>query len=141
MRKFTRLLHYSLNMRKLFIHRLPFLISTYLPIWNRLGTGSILAIVFGILLAFSLIAIGYLFFSHRRGKPPRNTDAVTPFQNVEYEYLGPPTTSQGLQQPTPHTSTLPFNFSTRAANSKTVNEVTNVNVSHLLVSKKCWRDH
>jgi len=93
---------------------------------HALGTGSILAIVFGILLAFSLIAIGYLFFSHRRGKPPRNTDSVTPFQNVEYEYLGPPTTSQG-QQPTPHTSTLPSNFSTRAANSKTVNEVTNVN--------------
>ena len=104
-----------------------------------MGAGSILAIVFGILLAFSLIANGYLFFRRRRGsKPPRMTESVTPFQNVEYDYLGPPTTSQGLQQPTAQTSMQSMqssNFATRATDSKTSN-VTNVNVSHPLVSIK-----
>lgn len=135
MPKFSRLLHCSLNIRKLFLHLVPFWFSTYLSIWDRLGAGSILAIVFGILLAFSLMANGYLFFRRRRGEPPRMTDSVTPFQNVEYDYLGPPTTSQGLQQPTAQTSMQSSNFATRATDSKTSN-VTNVNVSHPLVSIK-----
>ena len=141
MLKFTRLLHCNLNLRKLFIHRVPFLISLLnLPIWNRLATGSILAIVFGIFLAFSLVATGYLFFSHRRRRPAKNPETVTPFQNVEYDYLGP--TSQGLLQPTPHTSMQSSSFGSRTADTKTINsEVTNVNVSHPLVSIKCCRDH
>jgi hypothetical protein len=114
-------------MRKLFIHRVSFLISTYLPIWNRFGTGNILAMVFGILLAFSLIATGYLFFSRRRGRPSKRTETVAPFQNVEYNYLQPPK-SQGLQEPTPHTSMQSSNFAMPA--SKTSNEVSYLNVSH-----------
>lgn len=86
--------------------------------------GSILAIIFGIFSAFSLFAIGYLFFSHRRGRPAKNTETVTPFLDVEYDDLGP--TPQELLQPTPMQSS---NFRARA--SKTITrEVTNVNVSH-----------
>jgi hypothetical protein len=131
MPKFSRLLHCSLNLRKLFIHRVPFLnISTYLPIWDRLATGSILAIIFGILLAFSLIATGYLFFSRRRARPAKNIEKATPFQNVEYDYLGP----------TPHTSMQSSSFGPRAADTKTINsEVINSNVSHPLVSKMLQR--
>jgi hypothetical protein len=96
-----------------------------------LATDSILAIVFGILFAFSLIATGYLFFSHRRGKSPKDTETVVPFQNIEYDYLGSPATSQqGLQQPSPHTSMQLSNFATRVADGKAINELTNVNVSH-----------
>ena len=119
-------------MGKLFIHRGPYLISTYLAIWNSLGTGDILAIVFGILLAFSLIATGYLFISRLRGRPPKRPETVAPFQNVEYDYLGPPIISQGLQEPTPHTSMQSSNFTMPA--SKTSNEVAYLNVSHPLVS-------
>ena len=128
MPKFSRLLHYSLNLCKLFIHRMHFLnIFTYLPIIrNRLATGSILAITFGILLVFSLIATGYLFFSHRRSRSPKQSKSVTPFQDVGYNPLEP--TPQGLLQPTPMQSS---NFRSQAINP----EVISVNVSHPLVSK------
>lgn len=127
MPKFFRLLHCSLNLRKLFIHLVPYKnSSTYLAIWDRLATGSILAIVFGILLAFSLIATGYLFFSRRRAKPAKNIETATPFQNVEYDFLGP----------TPHTSMQSSNSGPRAADTKAINsEVINSNVSHPLVTK------
>ena len=140
MPKFIRLLHCSLNLRKLFIHHVNLKknICTYLPIRNRLATGSVLAIVFGVLLAFSLIAIGYLLFSHRRSKPPKikESETVVPFQNVEYDYLGPTTTSQGLLQRTPHTSMQSSNLGMRVADTKTINsEVVTVNVGHPLVAK------
>jgi hypothetical protein len=105
-----------------------------------LATGSILAIIFGILLAFSLIATGYLFFSRQRGRPAKNTETVTPFQNVEYDYLPVGLTPQGLLQPTPHTSMQSSNFGLRAADTKTINsEAINVNVSHPLLSKMLQR--
>lgn len=96
-----------------------------------MATGSILAITFGILLAFSLIASGYLFFSHRRGRLPKNTESATPFQNVKYDRLGQ--TKEGLLQPTPHVSIQSSNFGPQAS------EVIGMNVGHLLVSEMLQR--
>jgi hypothetical protein len=101
-----------------------------------LATGSILAIIFGIFLAFSLIATGYLFFNHRRRGPAKTAEAVTPFQDVEYESLGGPTPQVVHLQPNSHSSMQSSNFGSRAADTKPINsEVSNLNVSNPLVSK------
>ena len=104
-----------------------------------MATGSIFAIVFGILLALSLIAIGYLFFSHRRDRPSKNMKSETaiPFQNVEYEYLGP--TSQAFLDPTPQTLMQSSDLAVRTADTKINSEVVGVNVSHPLISKVLQR--
>lgn len=54
------------------------------------AAGSILAIIFGILLAFSLIATGYLFFSHRRGMSAKGSETTIPFSQVKYHPVGAP---------------------------------------------------